>query len=176
MLMKWYPVLVLMSLPEEKTVLCMYLRSEWATCVTSLELLQREPETPTQVLLSSAQQLQVKQEHVTFNIYLRKAHRNVESQYKRGVWNRQMLHLPYMRIYIKLTMTDFKHRLQGQVTVNIVHNLSSPSSKSSSAHRQNEIHSLALNSWSLDTFFHFFKVVQLHNINNHCQKLRLKLL
>ena len=159
MLMKWYPILVLIFLPGETTVLCMYFGPEWATCLTSLELLRWEPQTPTQVLLSSAQQLQVKQEHVTFTYICGKCTGmlkvSTRGEYGTGSFlTPSLLHLPYMRIYSKLMMTDFKHtRLQGQVTVNIVHNLSSLSSKSSSAHRQNESHSLALNSWSLDTFF-----------------------
>lgn len=97
--------------------------------VTSLELLQREPETPTWVLLSSAQHLQVKEEHVTFT-YLRGKCPGMLKVSTRGEYGTgsfltpSLLQLPYVRIYIKPMMTDFKYtRLQGQVTVNTVHNL-----------------------------------------------------
>lgn len=111
-------------LPRKTTVFCMYFRPEWATCVTSLEHLQRQPETPTWVLLSSAQELQVKQEHVTFTYICGKCTRtfkvSTRGEYGTGSFlSASLLHLPYIRIYIKLTMTDFKYTtLQWQMTVN----------------------------------------------------------
>lgn len=155
MIMKWYPILVLVSKPGETEVLCMYFRPECATWVTSLELLQQGTETPTRYSCP-----QPDNRGWTCNIYtdLQKVHRNIasvqEGNMELVVSIPCLSQLLYMTTYMKLTMTDFKHnKLQGQVTVNIVHNLSSLSSKCSSAHRQNKIHSLALNSWGLHTFF-----------------------
>jgi len=118
MVMKCYPILVLTSLPGETTVLCTYFRPEWATCVTSLELLPREPETPIQVLLSSAQRLQVKQEQVIFTCICRKrtGMLKVSTRGEYGTGSSLtpgLLHLPYIRIYIKVMIADFKYtRLQ----------------------------------------------------------------
>lgn len=63
------------------------------------------------------------------------------------VWNSLFLNTQFgaSSPYEKIHEADDDTILQRQATVNIVRSLSKPSSKSSPAHKQNEIRSLALN-------------------------------
>lgn len=165
------------SLPGETTVLCMYFRPKWATSVTSLELLW-EPETPTWVLLSSAQQLQVKEEHVTFTYICRKCPGmlkvSTRGEYGTGSFlTRSLLQLPYVRIYIKpmmmtLNIPGSRDRWQWTQSTTFHHRVQSPVQLTGKMR-------FIVQPLIPEACIHFFKVLQLHN-NNDCQKLRLQLL
>lgn len=171
-------------LPRKTTGFCMYFRPEWATCVTSLERLQREPETPTWILLSSTQELQVKQEHVTFTYICGKCTGTFKVS-TRGEYGTGSSYQPVCCIFpiseyilswrwLTLNIPHFSDRWQWTGDSEHSPQPFTMSSKSSSAHRQNKIYSLVL---IPEAWIHFFKVVELHNTNNNdCQKVWLKLL